>query len=317
MTCLVVGGAGFIGRALTRRLLDTGREVCVLGRRLERPAGLDPRASYRAGDYGDGNLLGPALARADEVIDLAYSTVPKSSFEDPVFDITTNLPQAANLLRTVALTGHVRRVLMVSSGGTVYGHARQPRVAEDHPTDPVSPYGITKLAIEKYALMYRALNELPVLIARPANAYGPGQLPFRGQGFIATAMASVMKGRPLTVYGGDRIVRDYIHLDDVVAGLLAVLDRGEAGHCYNIGSGVGRTTDQVLAEVLDAASLPVAQLNVSRQPARPFDVVSNVLDSTKLAARAGWQPAINFSAGIRDTWRWMSDQPESFFTTTS
>jgi len=315
MNCLLIGGAGFIGGALTRRLLATGRDVCVLGRRVERPPLLEARASYISGDYGDSNLLSRALATADEVVDLAYSTVPKSSFEDPVFDITTNLPQAANLLRMAAGSRNVRRVLVVSSGGTVYGHARQPPVTEDHPTDPVSPYGITKLAVEKYALMYRALNGLPVLIARPANAYGPGQLPFRGQGFIATAMASILQQRPLTIFGGDRIVRDYIHVDDVVAGLLAVLDAGEAGHCYNVGSGVGRETDEVLRGILTAAGLTEAQLQVSRQPARPFDVLSNVLDSTKLASQSGWQPAVDFTAGVRDTWHWMSGQPASFFHT--
>jgi len=307
MTCLVIGGGGFIGQWLTRHLLDRGRSVVVLGRRSQRPEGLDARASYRAGDYGDRVLIDSALDEVDEVVDLAYSTVPKSSFEDPVYDISTNLPQCVGLMQAAAARPHIRRLVLVSSGGTVYGHAESTPLREDHATNPVSPYGITKLAIEKYALMFHRLQALPVVIARPANAYGEGQLPYRGQGFIATAGASMREGRPLTVFGGAQVVRDYVHVEDVVSGITAVLDAGRTGACYNIGSGVGHSTQAVLSMLSALAQAAGVTPIVEHRPARPFDVLVNVLDSTRLQADTGWQPRVALDAGVVRTWRWLSD----------
>jgi UDP-glucose 4-epimerase len=306
MTVLVIGGSGFIGQWLVRRLADGGRAVRVLGRSAVPPHLQDGRAQYCRGDYGDQNVLKELLADVDEVVDLAYSTVPKSSFEDPVFDIQTNLPQAVTLLRLAAAQGLLRKLVLVSSGGTVYGHAGSTPIAETHPTNPVSPYGITKLAIEKYGLMFHALTALPVVVVRPANAYGEGQLPFRGQGFIATAGASFLQQRKLTVFGGSEVVRDYIHVDDIAAGIVAALEAGTPGGCYNIGTGVGTGTDNVLAMVSELARSAGLEPEVERQPARAFDVRVNVLDSSKLTRETGWRPTVPLAVGLDRTWRWLA-----------
>ena len=311
MSCLIIGGGGFIGQWLTRHLIENGRDVVVLGRHGQRPDALDPRARYLAGDYGDRAVIDSALDEVQEVIDLAYSTVPKSSFEDPVYDISANLPQAVGLMQAAAARRHIRRLVVVSSGGTVYGHAASTPIPENHATNPVSPYGITKLAIEKYALMFHRLLDLPVVIARPANAYGEGQLPFRGQGFIATAGASMRDGRSLTVYGGDQVIRDYVHVEDVVAGIAAALDGGKTGACYNIGSGVGHSTNAVLSMLAALARAEGLSPVVQHQPARSFDVLVNVLDSTSLHADTGWQVRVALDAGIARAWHWLSDTGSS------
>ncbi|MBL0298172.1 MAG: NAD-dependent epimerase/dehydratase family protein, partial [Betaproteobacteria bacterium] len=141
--CLVIGGGGFIGRRTVSLLLDSGRDVLVLGRSPGRPALLDPRARYRSGDYGDAATINDQPAPMDEVIDLAYATVPKSSFDDPVFDLDQNVRPAVTLLQAAARSTRLRKLVFVSSGGTVYGHALRMPIDESHPTDPVSPYGIT------------------------------------------------------------------------------------------------------------------------------------------------------------------------------
>lgn len=303
MTCLVIGGGGFIGQWLTRRLADSGRVVRVLGRRAEAPATLDARAEYVGGDYGDAQLLKSLLAGVDEIIDLAYSTVPKSSFENPIFDIQTNLPQAVNLLHAAVEHRAVRKLVMVSSGGTVYGHAMATPITEQHATNPVSPYGITKLAIEKYGLMFHQLFDLPVVIVRPGNAYGEGQLPFRGQGFIATAAASILQGRALNVFGGDQVVRDYIHVDDIASGVVAALDAGRPGHCYNVGTGLGHSTNAVLAILMGLARASGHATEVMHAPARPFDVLVNVLDSSALERETGWRAGTGLDGGVERVWR--------------
>ena len=152
--CCVIGGAGFIGAHVTRLLAGLGREVVVLGRRVRPDGVLADGVTYLSGDYGDRAVLRNVLEHGIDVIDLAYSTVPKTSFADPVFDIVSNLPASVGLLQEAAAAG-VRKLVLVSSGGTIYGVARSLPITEDHPTDPVSPYGITKLTIEKYGWMFQ------------------------------------------------------------------------------------------------------------------------------------------------------------------
>ncbi len=286
------------------RLLADGRDVRVIGRREHPPAGLDPRVPYLSCNYADKAFLAKVLSDVDEIIDLAYSTVPKSSFEDPVHDISTNLPQAVNLLQVLAEKRSVRKLVVVSSGGTVYGQALQLPIAEDHQTNPISPYGITKLAVEKYALMYHRLFDLPATVVRPSNAFGEGQLPNRGQGFIAAAISAILKSETVMVFGGDQIVRDYIHVADVADGIIAALERGRPGHCYNIGSGTGRTTNEVLSSISVLAGRLGKAVAVEQRPMRAFDVTVNVLDCRRLETETDWRARIGFAEGLERVWQW-------------
>lgn len=301
MRCCVIGGAGFIGTRLVRRLMQGGRDVVVLSRRSEPPGDFPAEARYISGGYGDRAALRKVLAEVDEVVDLAYATVPQTSFADPVFDILANLPATVGLLEEAAAAS-LRSVLIVSSGGTVYGPARQLPIAEDHPTNPVSPYGITKLTIEKYALMFHRLRGVQSVIVRPANAYGAGQRPFTGQGFIATAMGHALRGDDVLVYGPTGTVRDYVHVDDVASGIHAVLDKGQAGEVYNLGSGTGRNNLEVLEAIAPLAAAKGRTLNIRHAPARGFDVEANVLDSQKARDACGWSPAVEFASGLAEMW---------------
>lgn len=300
MRCCVIGGAGFIGTWLVRELLASGREVTVLGRRPTRPVHLPEAARYVS--VGQGEVDWSAqLADAHEVIDLAYATVPKTSYADPVFDILANLPPTVGLLEA-ACHLPLRKMVMVSSGGTVYGHASTLPIVESSLTNPVSPYGITKLTQEKYSLMFHRLHGVPISIVRPANAYGVGQQPFTGQGFIATAMGAILSHQDVTIFGDCGTIRDYIHVADVARGIMAVLDSGAVGEIYNLGSGVGRNNLEVMRgiEMLAAASnLP---MRIRHEPARQFDVSANVLDSSKLQACTGWAPEVDFQQGLSTMW---------------
>ena len=300
MRCCVIGGAGFIGTYLVAELLATGREVLVLGRRAERPASLPAGAAYVSvgQDVAD---WAPYIAGAEEIVDLAYATVPQTSFADPVYDILANLPPTVALLQA-ARSLPLRKMVVVSSGGTVYGHADTLPIVESVQTNPVSPYGITKLTQEKYALMFHRLHGTPVSIVRPANAYGAGQRAFTGQGFIATAMGAILKGDEVTVFGESGTVRDYIHVADVARGILAVLERGDAGEVYNLGSGIGRNNREVLEAIAPLAARHDLSVRVRVAPAREFDVRANILDSGKLQACSGWQPTEDFHAGLSSMW---------------
>jgi len=167
MRSCVIGGGGFIGRYLSEALAASGRDVLVLGRKPE-VAFSDQRIQYKAVDASDMTVLRPLLATCDEVIDLAYATVPKTSYSDPMFDLQSNLPRVVALMEELQHHAHLRRFMVVSSGGTVYGHANRLPISEYSETEPVSPYGITKLTIERYALMYHRLHDLPLVVVRPA-----------------------------------------------------------------------------------------------------------------------------------------------------
>lgn len=301
MKCCVIGGAGFIGAHVTRLLAASGREVVVLGRRTKPDTALPSGVAYVSGDYANRAVLQVILKGTSEVIDLAYSTVPQTSFADPIFDIVSNLPASVGLLQEAVAAG-VRKVVLVSSGGTVYGVADSLPIREDHRTDPISPYGITKLTIEKYAWMFQFVAGLPVVVARPGNAYGEEQRALSGQGFVSTAVHSIIQGREIGLFGAEGTIRDYIHVADIASGIVAVLEHGAPGSAYNIGSGIGRSNLDALRTIEPLASRSGFKVQTKVLPARRFDVPANVLDSRKLETASGWRPRVSFEDGIGRVW---------------
>lgn len=299
--CCVIGGAGFIGTYVTRLLVESGRDVVVLGRRTKPDSALPAGVAYVSGDYGNRAVLMEVLKGVSEVIDLAYSTVPRTSFDDPIFDIVSNLPASVGLLQEAA-RARVGKIVLVSSGGTVYGAAESLPLREDHPTNPISPYGITKLTIEKYAGMFGLVPDLLITVVRPANAYGEEQRGLTGQGFIATAMHSILQRREIEIFGAEGTVRDYIHVSDIATGILAALESGEAGQVYNVGSGEGRSNLDVLKAIEPLAAHAGFEVRTRILPLRKFDVLANVLDSSKLEAASGWRAAVPFKQGIASVW---------------
>lgn len=305
--CCVIGGAGFIGSRVVEELVAQGRKVIVIGRKPIPPRALPPSVKYFSGNFGDTAFLAAALQGVDEIIDLAYASVPKTSYDDPVQDILLNLPPVVNLFE-VASNLSITKLIVVSSGGVIYGNATSIPITENHPTNPISPYGITKLAVEKYALAFNRTKSLPVVCVRPANAFGEGQMPFVGQGFVSTAIGSILTGKEITIFGDSGTVRDYIHVSDVARGIVAVLELGKTGTIYNIGSGVGRTNQDVLNAIYPLAKSAGLEPKVKILPPRSFDVPANILDSTKLTTETGWSAKVSFEAGIERTWAWLAKQ---------
>ena len=298
---IIIGGSGFIGRHLCRLLLDAGREVLIVGRKEGSTMMLPQGCHYIRGNYGEVETLRKILAPECDVIDLAYSTVPKTSFEDPLFDLTSNLPSSVRLLQEASRIG-VRRVVIVSSGGTVYGPVESLPITENHPTRPISPYGITKLAVDRYAMMYHRNEGLPVIVVRPGNAYGEDQRTGTGQGFLAAAIDSILSGRDIEIYGEQGTIRDYIHVTDVASGILCALEKGHDGKIYNIGTGTGASNMEIVRMLREFAEADGFAVRTRILPARRFDVEANVLDSTRLRNDTGWTPGISLKEGVERMW---------------
>jgi UDP-glucose 4-epimerase len=298
-SCLVIGGGGYIGSYLVPLLTLSGRRVTILGRKAA-PSYLPPnKTQYVKGSFSDLPLIQRLLDEHEEVIHLAYATVPNTSYDNPLGDLLENLPPTVQLFSEAAVRGN--RLVLVSSGGTVYGEALSLPITEDHPTRPISPYGVTKLTLERYAFLFATMHGLKVICVRPSNAYGEGQRPFMGQGFIATVIASAILGRAVTVFGEHGAIRDYIHVSDLACGIVAAMEGGEIGQTYNIGSGVGLSTMDVLDLITPLVKLKGYQLEIVKTDARPFDVRVNILDSFALRKQTGWIPKIEINEGLERT----------------
>lgn len=301
--CLIIGGGGYIGSYLVPLLIATGRRVTVLGRKYAPSYDLPVEANYVQGSFSDLGLLTSLLDNHHEVIHLAYATVPNTSFDNPLADLLENLPPTVQLFSEIAARGG--RLVLVSSGGTVYGEAITLPITESHATRPISPYGVTKLTLEKYAHLYAATHGLQVICMRPANAYGEGQRPFMGQGFIATAIASALHGQPITIFGEHGTIRDYIHVADLASGITLALDSAKPGETYNLGSGIGRSNVDVIEAIAQLLKQMDCKVNVVYKPPRSFDVRANVLDSTALERQVEWAPRITFEEGLSRTCEWL------------
>jgi UDP-glucose 4-epimerase len=300
---LVIGGAGFIGGHLIPLLIQSGRKVTVIGRNSQPQNYLPSSAFYCSKDFTDIDSIAYLLDEHEEIIYLAYATTPNTLRSSLFVDLEQNLQPAIRLFDAIAERGSL--LLLVSSGGTVYGEARTLQISEDHPMHPISSYGFTKLSIENYARLCASTSGLRYVCVRPSNAYGECQKPFLGQGFISTAMATILRGEAIKIFGEYGTVRDYIHVSDVASGIVAALNFGDQGEFYNIGSGTGLSNLDVLTAIEPIMNEIGYKLKIVHEPPRAQDVNFNVLNSALLKNKTNWVPKIRFTDGLVSTRNWL------------
>lgn len=299
MTCLVVGGAGFIGRFVVSELLAMGMRT-IVGDVVASDA-----PEFRTMDVRRERSIRKALVGVDCVIDLAWSAVPASATAHPIDDVRQNVLGTLRLFSSCVAAG-VRRVVFCSSGGAIYGPPRALPISEDHPTAPISSYGVTKLAAESYLRMYGHMHGLAYIILRPGNAYGEGQRTRQQQGLVAACLNAAARKGVLDVWGDGSVVRDYVHAADIARAIAMAATADAAGQVLNIGTGRGHSVNEIIAIVRTVTGLNV---NVRYQPARPFDAHDNVLDSRKAEQCLGWRAEVPLARGIERQWRALIDHP--------
>lgn len=294
---LVAGGAGFLGSNLVEAALRHGHVVTVLdrpGAPSDLPSDTRARLNWLEGDFRDPHILHSACNGQEVVFHLIGTTLPKSSNEDPEFDFASNVTGTIRLLQAAKQQG-VRKLVFVSSGGTVYGIPRQVPIPETHPTDPISSYGISKLAIEKYLALFRSEHGLDYVILRVANPYGPHQRPERAQGAVAVFAWRALRGQPIEIWGDGTVVRDYIYVSDVIEAMTRAMETQEQGRLFNVGSGVGHTLNDIVRVIERVIGRKV---EVNHSSGRSLDVPANVLDISRARQTLGWNPAVSFEEGI-------------------
>lgn len=289
MHIVVAGGNGFVGRAFVARLVASGHAVTVASRDGAAPPGANGLAGGLAALVDRPDLL----AEADVVCHLASATIPSSSMADPIADIDQNLGPLIALLEAMRATGN-RRILFVSSGGAVYGVPDAVPIPEDHPRSPISHYGMGKKMMEDYLDFYAREHGFATAVIRPANPYGPGQGKVGQLGAVTTFFRLIEEGRQATLFGDGSTVRDFVHVDDLAALMLRVVETGASG-TWNCGGGVGTSLAELIG-LIEAATGKV--LAIDRQPARPFDPPAIVLDISRAREELGWVPQVALAKGI-------------------
>ncbi len=307
MRITVLGGGGFIGSTIIDRLLLDGHHIRV----FERPR----IGSYRAfsakeqvewlnGDFMSQHDIREAVRGADAVMHLVSTTLPKSSNDDPIFDVQSNLVASIQLLR-IMVEESVGRIIFISSGGTVYGRPHYLPMDERHPTEPQVSYGITKLAIEKYISMFHSLYGLKPVILRVANPFGERQRVETAQGAVAVFLDRVLRGQTIEVWGDGSVERDYIHVSDVAEAFSSALTYEGLEQVFNVATGLGTSLNELLRII---ESVTGRSPKVLYKAARAFDVPVSILDNRRACQELGWTPLIGLNEGISRTARWIQGQ---------
>lgn len=282
--CIVYGGGGFIGSNLTGLLLERGYEVCVFDKLNFSKKNIEEyldRIKIIEGDFYNEADLKNSLAGADFVFHLVSSTIPATSNRNPVYDAETNLISTLHLLEECVLQ-KVKKVIFISSGGTVYGNPETVPVKESQYGHPICSYGIIKKTIEDYFFMYNKLYGLNYNVFRLSNPYGLKQSPHFAQGAVAVFLYKAIKGIPIEIWGDGSVVRDYIYISDVVEILADSLTKDFNEKVFNLSSGKGLNLNELIEKISGVLKF---KPDVRYSPSRNVDLKVNILDNSLVRER--------------------------------
>ena len=298
MSHVVVGGCGFMGRHLVRALAEAGRDVAVVDRMPFPSKGPSVETKIIDVVHASTRDFDAIIGSADVVHHYAWTTIPGTANADPLSDVQDNLRITLGILEALRRRSG-GRLIFPSSGGTVYGRLHQVPAAEDHPLEPITAYGVSKIAAEKYLQLYRYLHGIDTRVLRISNPYGTGQNPTSQQGAISTFVYRALTQSPIEIWGDGGVMRDFIHIMDVIPALLtaAGLDcrAGEQMPIFNIGSGTAASLNDIVRLIEAVIGGPVL---VEYRPSRAFDVPVSVLDITRAGRALNWKPKIDLKEGI-------------------
>lgn len=302
--CVVLGAGGFIGTNLCRRLSEAGALVTGFGRR---PHAVNATFAqcWVDGEFDDERAVARALADAEIVFHLLGGSDPATSNRDPATALQRAL--ASNLMLIAAATkAGVRKLVFVSSGGTVYGPPAQLPITEGALTDPISAYGLDKLLMEKLLGLYRLIDGLDYVILRVSNPYGPFQRPNRAQGIVATILKRALDNEPVEIWGDGSVIRDYLYVDDVCDALIAASVTSSESRLFNIGSGIGRSLNDVVSSISHVIGVDI---QVNYRSARAADIPINILQCDRARDSLNWKPRVEWQDGIRASAVWIAENP--------
>lgn len=303
--CTVLGANGFIGGYLCKELVRLGYHVKASDRVYNNKVfdTLGSSIDFLEGDISDDSALEEVISNTDVLFHLAYTTTPATSDTNIIFDITSNLISAIRILM-MCVKHKVEKIIFPSSGGAVYGiHTADTAIREDFTTQPITSYGVSKVAIEKYLYIFEKKYGLKYSVLRLANPYGPKFTGF-AQGVIPAFIKSMLDGNPLYVWGNGEVVRDYIYIDDVISAFINSIDYQGEERIFNIGSGVGLSINQLI-NILEHCTGKSS--TVHYQIPRACDIPYIYLDISRAKKHLNWFPVVSIEDGIKFTYEYMKN----------
>jgi UDP-glucose 4-epimerase len=303
--CLVLGADGFIGSHVVEALTEAGHQVRAFDR-LRSPAPFNlptdnPNIQLCPGDFLNRHDLDLALEDMQYVFHFVSTTNPATSAKDPLVDVDVNIRMSVVLMQLCA-EHNVKRLIFPSTGGAIYGQDLPRPLRETDLTEPVSPYGIGKLAIEGYLRYFRQSHGLDSLVLRLSNAYGERQNVVGSQGAIPIFLNLIEQGLPIKVFGDGTMVRDYVYISDLAQMVVEVFDRPHQYDTYNLGSGEGVAVNELIDSLKQVTRRDV---KVEHLPARPTDVEHVVLDTDRYAKEFGKPKLTSLAQGLEETWHYV------------
>ena len=302
---LVTGGAGFIGSHLVDRLIKEGHKIVVVDNlSTGKKENLNPKAKFYKAD-----IRGLKISRIFKkeklqiVFHYAAQVDVRKSVRDPVSDAKINILGTLNILNNCKKS-KVKKFIFASTVG-VYGEPKTLPVKENHPLNPLAPYPISKLAIEKYLNFYQTQG-LDFVSLRCSNIYGPRQPTEIGEGgVIAIFINKILKGERPIIFGPGLQTRDFLYIDDAVETAILAL-KAKSGSIYNVGTNKEITINNLLkliAKILKKNVKPIFQ------PLRQGEIIKSRIDFSKIKKELGWQPSHTLEEGLDETIKWFRNEP--------
>jgi UDP-glucose 4-epimerase len=298
MRVLVTGGAGFIGSHVVEQLLSRGHEVAVVddlssGKRENVPHGaIFYEMDVRSGcDKVFEDFALEALSHQAAQMDV------RRSVREPDFDADVNVIGTVRLLQN-CVEHDVDKIVFASTGGAIYGEQESFPATEDHLQYPVSPYGVSKLAGERYLHFYHAQYGLSYAALRYANVYGPRQDPHGEAGVVAIFCGNLAADRPSTINGTGEQTRDYVYVGDVARANVLALENGLPPGAYNVGTAVETSVNRLYEVLLEASR---KDLPPEHGPAKPGEQLRSSVDPTLARHVMGWCPEVDLPNGLNET----------------
>jgi UDP-glucose 4-epimerase len=307
---LILGADGFIGSNLIKALLSKEERYFIRAfdlfrnDHLKNLEDMKDKIEIFPGDFLNKNDLEKALNDIDYVFHFISLTTPISSYNDPIMDVETNVYGTINLLEK-CVKHKIKKIIFSSSGGAIYGDQEKEKLSEKDLTNPISPYAISKLTVEKYLEFYRIHSGLDYLILRYGNPYGSGQDLTGSQGIIPIFLNLVKNDKNISVFGDGESMRDYIYIDDLVENTIKIFEKNNNYRVYNIGSGIGKSINEVIALIKQCSH---KNIKIKKYPARESDVKRVVLNIERIKLEVDYRLETSLEKGIEKTWNWLNNK---------
>ena len=302
--CIIYGGGGFIGSHLSEGLLNKGYNVTIFDKinfSKENIIDFRDKVNIIEGDFNNEYDLLSSLEGVDYIYHLVSSTLPASSNDNPVYDAESNLVSTLKLLQDV-IKRKIKKVVFISSGGTVYGVPQIIPIPENHSRKPICSYGIIKKTIEDYLYMYNYLYGLDYNVFRLANPYGERQNPLYAQGLIPVFLKKILLGEEIVIWGDGSVRRDYVYIKDAVVPLIQSLESKSKYKEFNLGSGVGYSVNELLEKI---KRITKKDTKVIYTKSRKLDVPVSVLDISLIKKEMNYSLCTDIDTGIEITYNYL------------